>query len=588
MNLPPLHAPPEAGNEPTRAAQPLPGFIVALAVALAGAFWLYRRCPGPLSLGVVALVFWVWLAAVLRHCHSVFEGKASLLGRPSRFATHGQWIALLGLIGVFTGVVFPAPGVLGPLSQSSPESLRGYALIYLGIGAGLFVYCQFAESLQQRLHAAALADVLRLAWLLPAACGAAAGLIYLQIATKADYSAPGGWLALGLATALAIEPWTRFGLRQFLPKGLRQPPLSAGTSLWLKAALSGDAGAGAWIKEVERVVGKDFRQLWILRFLRAAALPVFLAGLLLAWGATCLHSIPIASRGVLVTMGRWATTPLEPGLHLTWPWPFAQILSVETGRVREISLGFERETNLPVLWTKAHVEGEKNLLVDHGETLLTINVPILYRIADPVGYLAAATDPEAALKCLAERQLVRVAATRESFHLMTEDRQAIAEALKTSLQAEADRHGFGVEITFVGLKDIHPPLKVAPAYQQVVSAQESKEAAIDRARAYEAQTVPLARSEALNLTIAAEADRAKRVGQAVGETGRFDAVAATERLAPALFRARLEYDAFDETLPKATKTIIGVAPHGAPPEFDLDFRPAATRAADVPGKISKP
>ncbi len=588
MNPPPLHASPEAGNEPREAARPLPGFIAALAAALAGAFWIYRRCPAPLSLGVVALMFWVWLAAVLRYGHAVFEKKAAPLGRPSRFATHGQWIALFGLVGIFGGVAWPGPGGLGPLTQSSPESLRAYALIYLALGAGLFVYAQFAESLQQRLHATALADVLRLAWLLPPACGVAAALIYLQIATKADYNAPGGWLALGLASALAVEPWTRLGLRQFLPNGLRQPPLSAGTSLWLKAALSGDGGAGAWIREVERVVGKDFRQLWILRFLRAAALPVFLAGLLLAWSATCLHSIPTASRGVLVTMGRWAATPLEPGLHVTWPWPFAQIISVETGRVREIGLGFERETTLPVLWTKAHVEGEKNLLVDHGETLLTINVPIFYRIADPVVYLAAATDPEAALKCLAERQLVRIAATRESFHLMTEDRQAIAEALKTSLQAEADRHAFGVEITFVGLKDIHPPLNVAPAYQQVVSAQESKEAAIDQARAYEARNVPMARSEALNLTIAAEAERAKRVGQAVGETGRFDAVAATERLAPALFRARLEYDALDETLPKATKTIIGVAPHAAPPEFDLDFRPAATRSTDVPGKISKP
>ena len=43
---------------------------------------------------------------------------------------------------------------------------------------------------------------------------------------------------------------------------------------------------------------------------------------------------------------------------------------------------------------------------------------------------------------------------------------------------------------FVGLKDVHPPVDVAAAFQEVVSAQEEKDQTIDLARASRARILP--------------------------------------------------------------------------------------------------
>jgi len=187
--------------------------------------------------------------------------------------------------------------------------------------------------------------------------------------------------------------------------------------------------------------------------------------------------------------------------------------------------------------------------------------------------LMASSDPETFLKTLAERKMIQLAAMRESFHFMTDERQEIADNLKAGLQAEVDRYHLGLEITFVGLKDIHPPIDVAPAYQRVVSSQEEKEALIDDANAYEAQTIPLAKAQASTLTTGAEASRLSRVDQAAGEAARFVSLLAPESANPAVFRLRLKYDMLDQTLAKPSKTIIGGASNTTP-ECYLDLRTA--------------
>ena len=131
-------------------------------------------------------------------------------------------------------------------------------------------------------------------------------------------------------------------------------------------------------------------------------------------------------------------------MHLTWPWPIEQLEIVETEAVRQISLGFDKDLSGPILWTEPHFEGEKNLLVGDGESLLTIDVPIFYRIADPVRFLETTTDAEKALLVLAERKLIQIAGSRSSFQIMTEQRAEIARKLRDALQSEVQDFGLDV------------------------------------------------------------------------------------------------------------------------------------------------
>ena len=485
------------------------------------------------------------------------------------FANRGQWFLLL--IGVIATMLVLPYGSIGGLNGEAVTALRAAAVVSLAAGCFLYFLLQFAAAIQHRLTTNALDPLLHLARVAFLASIATAGTTFLFLTTTRDISPWLGWALVALACVLVIETLVLFAARFYQPAALRDNSAPAGSSIILDAVLGRGTSWQNCVKSFENLIGTRVGELWILRFLGQIAVPVLAATIVCAWLATCLTAVPTGSRGVRVLLGRYKPVPLQPGLHFTWPWPFDQVEIIPTERVRSISLGFDKDLSGAVLWTEKHVEGEKNLLVGNGETLLTIDVPILYRIADPVAFLQTTSDPDVALTGLAERTLLSVTGSRDNFAIMTDARAEIAAQMKKALQAEVDRFGLGLEILFVGLKDIHPPVDVAGAYQEVVSAAEQKERTIDEARAERAGVLPNANSKATQLKVAADATYAERVAGAAGKSARFTLVADAQRASGNLFRIRTRLDALDEVLSKPVKVIMGV-PVTPNDQFYLDLR----------------
>jgi membrane protease subunit HflK len=63
------------------------------------------------------------------------------------------------------------------------------------------------------------------------------------------------------------------------------------------------------------------------------------------------------------------------------------------------------------------------------------------------------------------------------------------EELTRSIQAAADKAGLGVEVIFVGMQGIHPPIELAEDYQRVVGAIQQKQALILNAEAARNRTL---------------------------------------------------------------------------------------------------
>jgi membrane protease subunit HflK len=124
---------------------------------------------------------------------------------------------------------------------------------------------------------------------------------------------------------------------------------------------------------------------------------------------------------------------------------------------------------------------------------------------------------------------------------------------------------------FVGLKDVHPPVDVAPAYQAVVSAQEEKEQTIDIARASRARILPDVRAQANRIKIEQDANYQDRVAAAQGAAARFSAIIQADRENSAVFRFRLKLDVIEQVLGNANKIILA-APVQAKQELYLDLR----------------
>lgn len=406
-------------------------------------------------------------------------------------------------------------------------------------------------------------------------CGLSAGVLFLILFAGRDL---GRWVGLGLGiltTVGAGEAAVRAVGRIYQPRRVRELSPPVGNSLFLEAIGGGSRRSHGLVDGLERALGVRLREAWFLRYFERAALPFGLMALGLFWLSTAMTVVPVDSRGVRVRWGRYLTPPLEPGLHLTWPWPVESIVRVPAERIQEVVIGFERDLGRAVLWTVRHYEGEQNMLVGNGEDLLTVTMPFYYRIKDPIAWLQCTADDRTALRNIAQRQLIRVLSARETFRIMTSDREAIREAVWKGIQEETDRLGLGIKLVYAGLQDAHPPLDVAAAFQEVVSAEEEKETFINQGRAYRAKMLPAAETESHRLRTLAQAHRIQRTDVASGEAARFHLVETAQREAPDLFRFRLRMESLEQSLSAPTKIVVEQSAQ-LPAEFYLDLRKGPT------------
>ena len=504
---------------------------------------------------------------------------AAVVGRDPRiqrelmlpwFQRKGQTACLIGGGLLVLGVLQGSLRMTTPLSADDSAMIRLAGILFLGMSFALYFMGRYVSFVQSQQDTRVLSAPLHLARLGFWICLISTGCLFTFLYAGRDF---GLWVGrvIGVVTGLlVIDAGIRAAMVAFQPRALSKdmPPL--GGSLALDVLFRRGNPWDALIHHVETSFGVKVGESWVSAFLRQTIEPVILLGIILVWLSTCFTAVPPQSQGVRVRWGRYLAPALEPGLYITWPWPAETIEIVPTERVEQIALGFESDLGGPALWTEVHYEGEQNLLVGNGEELLSIGVPIYYRIKDPLAYLKTTTDAREALICLAYRQLLAVTEARDSFHVMTVERQEISRALKQSLQHEVDRMHLGLEIVFVGLKDIHPPVAVAPSFQDVVSAEEQKLAYLHQADAYHFQTLAQAGQQANRLRTEADAMFKQRTALAEGESARFLMLATADAANTNLFRMRLQLETLEQALAKPQKLVLTRAATNE--QFYLDLR----------------
>ena len=331
--------------------------------------------------------------------------------------------------------------------------------------------------------------------------------------------------------------------------------------------------------------GFTFSQTWLFKLIRQALLPLLVAQAALLYGMSCLVFLAPHETGILERFGRPVpeASALGSGFHFKKPWPFETIRRIPTGRVHNLEIGFERHAGAaaPALmtWTVPHYEHEDVFLVASrsidergGEmpgqsgvpvSMITVNIPIHYRITNAWAYTYHYAQPAEGLRHLGYQVVTRQLARRDLAELFSAERMAISAAMASELQALADRHRLGVEIVFVGLQGIHPPVQVAAAFQSVVGALEEKEAAILEARAYTNQVMPLARAYADTERVEAAAYRQRRIVLAEAESRDFTARLTAHQASPRVYRAYQYLDTLQEAAAPSRLYVLDLPDQGS-------------------------
>jgi regulator of protease activity HflC (stomatin/prohibitin superfamily) len=294
--------------------------------------------------------------------------------------------------------------------------------------------------------------------------------------------------------------------------------------------------------------GFKVSETWFYRFLEKAFAWLVLAQLGILFLSSCIAVIPPGEQALLERGGRPVAgrEVLRPGLHFKLPWPIDQVYRYPTERIQSFIVGAEPETFKTVQWTVPHAKEDNFLVANRNSdlaevasnnpaapanqsgshptppvSLLSVSIPVQYQITNLVDWAYVNQDPTNLLQMLSRRVVARYLAGAEMTNLMSGGRSQAAEALRQTIQEQSNERRLGVHITFVGLQDIHPPVKVASDYEKVVSEREKAEVSVLHAQAHAIETNALARGAAYKFLGEAQADKVNAITNAAARADLF-------------------------------------------------------------------
>ena len=127
------------------------------------------------------------------------------------------------------------------------------------------------------------------------------------------------------------------------------------------------------IAYLEKSTGITLRSLFGIRVIRKV-LPIVVIGVAFGfWLSTGFVQVESYQQAALYRFGRCHDI-LEPGLHVTLPYPFDKVELYDTERVSELVVGYETPEKSDLLWTESHGGTEYKLLLGNGNELVSVNL----------------------------------------------------------------------------------------------------------------------------------------------------------------------------------------------------------------------
>jgi len=257
---------------------------------------------------------------------------------------------------------------------------------------------------------------------------------------------------------------------------------------------------------------------------------------------TSMHSISPGQRGVVTRFGRYSYT-LGPGFGVTLPSPIDRVAKIDVESIRTVDLG---------------AESSEDLMLTGDQNLIDIAYTVRWNVKTPELYLFQLSDPDAAIKQVAESAMRAVIAQVTLQDAMGDKRGEIEARVVDAMQRVLDGYHSGIAIQGVAVQQADPPDEVNDAFKEVTAAQQDAKSYINQANAY-----------ALQITAKAQ-----------GEATAFDKVYAQYKLAPDVTRRRMYYETMEQVLSKVDKTIIeapGVTPYLPLPQVQKEQKQGAAQ-----------
>jgi regulator of protease activity HflC (stomatin/prohibitin superfamily) len=326
--------------------------------------------------------------------------------------------------------------------------------------------------------------------------------------------------------------------------------------------------------------GFKVSETWFFQLLQKSLPALLLAQLAVLLLSTCFVFIEPGEQAVLERFGRLLpNVEFNPGAHFTWPWPIDKVYRYRTDQIQMFDVGFtpdaQTQYDQVILWSVTHGK-EDNFLVGNltpttiknqdietntlfkalSVSLLNINIPVQFQITNVLDWAYKNADPTNLLQTLATREVVHYLAGVDLNAVLSHTRLEAAQELHRRIQASVNEHHLGAKIVFVGLQDIHPPVKVADNYEKVVAATQQMIAKTNAAVADAIHTNALAGATAFTDVAQAQAAQQETKLLWSSRAALFTNQIIAFNAAPSVYRQRAYYQTFADATANARKYIL--------------------------------
>lgn len=320
--------------------------------------------------------------------------------------------------------------------------------------------------------------------------------------------------------------------------------------------------------------------------------------IVLLWLASGFYRVQTNQKGLELIFGVYQRETGE-GLNYNFPAPIGSVEIVDVTNQRQVRLGFDGQAgNMRVNATQQRERG--SLMLTGDENIIDIQFVVFWLVKDARLFKFNIRNPEEAVKSASEAAMREVIGKSDLQFALTQGRQEIEDETKRLIQKTLDAYGAGILVMNVQMQSVNPPVQVIDAFNNVQTARQDKERAINDANAYKNELIPRARGDATQIVQQAEAYKAQTVNRAQGDAQRFISIYDQYTLAKDITVKRLYLETMEQVLHDANKVVIdksggGVLPYlplpalkplPAPPATDTTPPPTSTPTTAPPAAQS--
>ena len=308
---------------------------------------------------------------------------------------------------------------------------------------------------------------------------------------------------------------------------------------------------------LEKNTGITMRSLWSMHLIKQLIPYAAIFAVVIFWLCTGIVQIESYQKGAHYRMGKLQEKPLDPGIHLTLPWPFDKVETYNTDTVNKITIGYTSSERTDNTWTGNHGNSEYKLLMGTGNELCSINLRVEYNITDLTAYLKTSSSPDKLLEAKAYELITERTITTDLNTILSVNRSEFANSFKEELIREIDKYNVGINVVSVVLESIHPPVEIAEVYQKSISATIDAQSTIYTAEASAIVKVENAKRDAYTAEQKAYAEKHTSIATAKADVSEFMASVEADKVAPSAYRYYKYLAAITKAYGNARIVIVG-------------------------------